>query len=168
MKRILIPVDGSPTSMYGVRHVVKQFVADTAVEIHLLNVQAPFSRDVARFSSRRSRQELHRDQSDASLAAARKELDAHSIPYAVHYAVGDSAQAITDAAARLHCDEIVMSTGRKNALTRLVQGSVAVRVLELSPVPVRVVPGSEMSNLERFGIPAAIAAAAAALIAAID
>jgi nucleotide-binding universal stress UspA family protein len=168
MKRILIPVDGSNTSMFAVRRVVKQFMADSAMEIHLLNVQPAFSRDIAQFSSRRSRQELHREQSDAALAAARKELDSHSIPYAVHYAVGDSAQVIADTAARLHCDEIVMSTGRKNALTRLVEGSVAVRVVELSPVPVALVPGPEMSNLERFGIPAAIAAAAAAVIAAID
>ena len=168
MKRILIPVDGSNTSMFGVRHVVQHFMADTAMEIHLLNVQQPFSEDIAQFSSKRNRQEFHREQSDAALVAARKALDAHSIPYAVHYAVGDSAQLIADTAARLHCDEIVMSTARKNALTRLVEGSVAVRVVELSTVPVEMVPGPEMTKLERFGIPAAIAAGAAALIAAID
>ena len=168
MKRILIPVDGSETSMFGVRHVVQQFMADSAMEIHLLNVQPPFSQDISQFSSRRSRQELHREQADAALVDARKALDAHSIPYAVHYAVGDSAHVISDTAARLHCDEIVLSTARKNSLTRLVEGSVAMHVVELSTVPVELVPGPEMTKLERFGIPAALAAAAAAMIAAID
>ena len=168
MKRILVPIDDSPNAMFAIRHIVRQFLSDSAMELHLLNVQAPFSQHIAQFSSRRSRQETHREQAELALAPARKKLDEHSIPYAVHYEIGDSAKAITETARRLRCDEILMSTGRKSALARLIEDSVAIRVLELSTVPVELIPGAPMTKLERFGLPAALAAAAAALVAAID
>jgi hypothetical protein len=75
--------------------------------------------------------------------------------------MGDKAKVITDAARRLHCDQIVMATARKNSLTRLVEFSVTNRVLELTNVPVEVIAGDSVSRWERYGIPAAIAAAIA-------
>ena len=56
-----------------------------------------------------------------------------------------------------------MGTTRKNALTRLVENSVVDKVIELTSVPVEVIAGDKMSKWERFGIPAGIAAAAAAI-----
>ena len=43
MMKVLIPVDGSGNDQFAVQHVVKQFMNNTAMEVHLLNVQAPFS-----------------------------------------------------------------------------------------------------------------------------
>jgi nucleotide-binding universal stress UspA family protein len=68
-------------------------------------------------------------------------LDKFSIPYAVHIESGDRAKMIIDAVRRLHCDEIVMATARKNSLTRLVESSATNRVLQLTPVPVEVIAG---------------------------
>jgi hypothetical protein len=59
-----------------------------------------------------------------------------------------------------------MSTARKNSLTRLVEGSVVNKVLELTSMPVEVIAGDSVSKLERYGIPAALAAVLAALPAA--
>ena len=101
----------------------------------------PFSSYVARFTSRKSRQDYHREQAEKALAPAREMLDRHSIPYAVHVETGDRATLITAAARRLRCDEIVMATARKNSLTRLVESSVTDRVLKLTPVPVEVIAG---------------------------
>jgi hypothetical protein len=75
---------------------------------------------------------------------------------------------ITETARRLRCDEIVMATARKNSLTRLVETSVTDRVVQLTPVPVEVIAGDSMSNWERYGIPSAIAAAAAMALAIED
>ena len=107
----------------------------------------------------RAHQDYHREQAEKVLAPAREMLDKLSIPYAVHIESGDRAKLITDAARRLHCDEIVMATARKNSLTRLVESSVTNRVLQLTSVPVEVIAGDLMSKWERYGIPAAIAAA---------
>jgi Ca2+-transporting ATPase len=161
MKRVLIPVDGSDNALAAIRQVIKDFVNDSAMEIHLLNVQSPFSRDIAHFISRRTRADYHQEQADRALQPATAMLDRFGIPYATHAATGGRAQAIADAARRLHCDLIVMGTARKNTLTRLVENSVSSRVLELTSVPVEVIAGEAMSKWERYGIPAAIATALA-------
>jgi hypothetical protein len=82
--------------------------------------------------------------------------------------VGERAKTITDTARRLHCDHIVMSTARKNSLTRLVENSVTNKVIELTSVPVEIIAGDSVSKLERYGIPAAIGAALALFLAAAD
>jgi nucleotide-binding universal stress UspA family protein len=165
--RLLIPVDGSPNCEFGVRHVIRQFMNNTAMEIHLLNVQRPFNRDISRFVSRKSRHDHHREQAEKALRPVRQTLDRFGIPYSVHAEVGERARCIADAARRLRCDRIVMSAARKNSLTRLIEDSVTNRVLELTPVPVEVVAGDSVSNYERYGIPAALTALLALLLAAV-
>ena len=168
MLKILVPVAGTPNDAFALRQVTKRFLADSAMEVHLLNVQAPFDSHVANFSSRRSRREYHREQAEKALAPAREALDRHSIPYAVHVEVGDRAETIVAVAKRLQCDEIVMATRRKNSLTRLVESSVTDKVIELTSVPVEITAGEAMSKWERYGIPALIGAAVALLYAIVD
>ncbi len=165
MLKILVPVGGTRNDHFAVQEVVKRFMNDTSMEVHLLNVQMPFSWDIARFTSSKSRHDYHHEQAEKALAPAKEMLDKFSVPYAVHMQLGDRAKVIADVARRLHCDEIVMATARKNSLTRLVENSVTERVIELSPVPVEVIPGDSMSKWERYGIPAAIAALAALVLA---
>ena len=141
---------------------------NSAIEVHLVNVQRPFSAYVAQFSSRRNRLDYHREQAEKALAPAKAMLDKFSIPYAVHSEIGDKAEKITETARRLRCDEIVMATARKNSLTRLVETSITDRVVQLTSVPVEVIAGDSMSNWERYGIPSAIAAAAAMALAIED
>ena len=165
MSKILVPIAGNRNDRFAVQEVIKRFMNNTAMEVHLLNVQKPFSADIAQFSSRRSRHDFHRERAQRALEPAREMLDKFGVPYAVHLEVGDRAKLITDAARRLHCDEIVMATARKNSLTRLVESSVTDRVLELTPVPVEIIAGDSMSKWERYGIPAAIGAGLAMALA---
>ncbi|MET0917180.1 MAG: HAD-IC family P-type ATPase [Burkholderiales bacterium] len=168
MQKVLIPVGGTRNDRFAVETVIKRFVNNTAMEVHLINVQIPFSAYVAQFSSRSNRQDYHRERAEAALAPAKEMLDKFSIPYAVHMEVGDRAQLITAAAKRLHCDGIVMATARKNSLTRLVESSVTDRVIALSTVPVEIIAGDSMSKWERYGIPAAIGAGLAMAVAIVD
>ena len=168
MLKILIPVDGSRNCQFAVKHIIKEFMSNTAMEIHLLNVQPPFSSYIARFVSRKSLHDYHRDEAQKALGPIKQMLDGFSIPYSAHAEVGEKANVITDTARRLNCDHIVMSTARKNSLTRLVEDSVTNRVLELTSVPVEVIAGDAMSKVERYGIPAALAAMLALLLAAAD
>jgi nucleotide-binding universal stress UspA family protein len=82
--------------------------------------------------------------------------------------LGDKAETITRVARELRVAQIVMGTARKNSLTRLIEDSVTNRVLELTEVPVQVVAGEAVSVLERFGVPAGIAAAVALIFVAAD
>ena len=166
LKKVLIPVDGSPNCRFAVKHVVKQFMNNTGMEVHLLNVQAPFNKDITRFVSRKSIHDHHREQAEKALRPVRQEFDNFGIPYSVHIEVGDRAEHIAGAAHRLHCDEIVMSTARKNSLTRLLEQSVTNRLLELTPVPVEIIAGDAVSRWERYGLPAGVGALIALMVTA--
>jgi nucleotide-binding universal stress UspA family protein len=159
MLKALIPVDGSPNSLNAVRHLVRRYMKDRALEVHLLHVRTPFSRHIARFSSRRDRAAHHHDEAVKALKPAREILDKYGVPYALHVELGAKADTIANLARRLRVDQIVMGTARKNSFTRMLEDSVASRVLELAPVPVEVVAGDAISKIERFGVPAGIGAA---------
>ncbi len=62
----------------------------------------------------------------------------------------------------------MMGTARKNSLTRMLEDSVTNKVLELAQVPVEVIAGSDVSKLEKFGVPAGVGAAVALLLVAAD
>lgn len=156
MLKVLIPVNDSRNCQFAVKHVIKEFMNNTAMEIHLLNVQHPFNGDIARFVSKKTLHDYHRDEADKVLAPIRQMLDGFSIPYSTHVEVGHKAKVITATAHRLHCNLIVMSTSRKNSLTRLVEDSVTNKVLELTSVPVELIAGDAMSKWERYGIPAGL------------
>ena len=168
MQRILVPVDGSPNSQYAVRQVINEFMKDSALEVHLLNVQPAFSRHIANFVSRSNRQDYHRAQSQKALGPVKQLLENHGLPYAEHLEVGDKATLIAQAARRLRCDRIVMSTARKNSLTRMLEDSTTNRVLEATDVPVEIIAGDTVSPLERFGVPAGLGAAIVLLLMAAD
>ena len=168
MSKVLLPVDGSPNSMRAVRHVVNQFMTDHETEVHLLHVRTPLSQHIARFLSAGTRRNFHYDEATKAMAPARALLKQHGVPFTSHVELGDKAETITRVAGELGAAQIVMGTARKNSLTRLLEDSVTNRVLELTQVPVSVVAGESVSKLERFGLPAGIAAAAALIIIAVD
>ena len=166
MSKVLVPVDSSPNSQYAVRHAVNEFRKNPAMEIHVLNVQAPFSRYVSRFSGKRNREAFHREEAEKALMPTRRLLESHGVPYVVHVEVGSKAQMIADTARRLQCDHILMSTARKNSLTRMIEDSVTNQVLELTTVPVEVIAGDAISRWERYGIPAGVGASLALFLLA--
>jgi P-type Ca2+ transporter type 2C len=161
--KVLVPVTASHNSELAVQHLVRRSMSEGAIEVHLLNVQHPFSRYVARFVGRTAARDWHRVQAEQALAPARAVLDRFGLPYSVHVAVGDEAECINATARRLHCDRILLGTARKNSLTRLVENSVTNRVLEHAELPVEVIAGDDISPWERYGIPAAIGLALALL-----
>ena len=168
MQRILVPVDGSRNAEFAVRHVITEFMKDSAKEVHLLNVQTPLSQHVSQFVSRRNREDWHREQAEKALAPARRLLEQHGVPHSSTYKLGDRAQVIADEARRLRCHHIVMSTARKNSVTRMLQDSTTNKVLERTSVPVELIAGDAVSRIERWGVPAGAGALIAMLIAALD
>jgi len=166
MLKVLVPVDGSRNSEYALRHVVNEFMKNSAMEIHLLNVQPPFSRHISQFIGRKTRDSFHHDEAEKALRPARQLVEKFGVPYSAHVRVGKKAEAIADEARRLRCDRIVMSTARKNSFTRMLEDSTTNKVLEKTSVPVEVIAGESVSNLERYGLPTGLGAALALLIAA--
>lgn len=166
MLRILVPVDGSSNSLHAVRHVSHEFMKNRALEIHLLNVQAPFSQYISRFASREDRDAFHRDQAERALLPSRQILDRFGVPHEAHMELGQKAFVIADLARRLRCDHIVMSTARKNSLIRMIENSTTNKVIELTTVPVEIIAGDAASKVERYGVPAAVGTVLASLFLA--
>jgi nucleotide-binding universal stress UspA family protein len=154
MLKVLVPIDGSATSNQAVKHIISMQPNHESMEVHLLNVQHPLSRDMSRFFSSGDLAAYHHEQSEKALEGALSQLKAANIPVWEHSDVGDSAESIVEYAKNLKCDAIIMGSGRKNAFTRLLESSVTNRVMELSPVPVEVVPGEQESTMEKVGLPA--------------
>ncbi|HVE49317.1 MAG TPA: universal stress protein [Casimicrobiaceae bacterium] len=166
MHRVLIPVVGSANDDVAIDRVVTKFTQDETLEVHLLSVQAPMSRHVARLLRSGDPAKVQRDESEKALQRSKRLLEEHRIPYCAHVCKGDRAQLIVDEARRLECDRILMSAARKKSLTRMVQDATTNKVLQLSSVPVEIVAGDEISGLERYGVPVVLVAALAILVAA--
>jgi nucleotide-binding universal stress UspA family protein len=142
MKRVLIPIDGSDCALRAVALVIGKralYLSPDDLEIHLINVQAPFSSDISRFASHQQISEFHRQQSEEALRGARQLLDAAGIKYRCHIEVGHIAETITEHASALACDQIVMGTHGRGAFKELVMGSIPLKVLALTSVPVLLV-----------------------------
>jgi nucleotide-binding universal stress UspA family protein len=161
--KVLVPIDGTANSERAVRHVIDKFNeirnAGRTLEVHLLNVQKPFSRHVALFSSGRNRESYHQEESAKALRGAHALLYAANVPHTDHVEVGSRADIIAGTAQRLGCDHIVIGTARKNSITRMFEASVTNQVIERSNIPVEVIPGDAVSALERLGVPAGLCAA---------
>lgn len=166
MLKVLVPVGGSSSSRQAVQYVIDEYRSNPALEIHLLNVQRPFSSHITQFIDSAVVSEAHQDASQEALRPIRQMLDSVGAPYSVHCAVGDSATSIAAAAEQLQCDHIVISSERKNSMIRAVEGSVTNKVLELTTVPVVAIAGDPASKLERYGIPAGVGAGLTWLVVA--
>ena len=166
MLKILVPVDGSSNSQHAVRHVLREFRSNPAMDIHLLNVQPPFTRYITRWVDRKAVNEVHAEASEKALRPIRQMLDEAGAHYAVHLAVGEKATSIAQAAQQQRCDHLVIGTARKHSLIRTGAGSVPNEVIELTTLPVVAIAGDPASRVERYGIPAGVAGGLAWLVVA--
>ena len=143
--RILVPVDGSDHSKRTVRHVIGQKgELRQPLEVMLLNVQPPVpAKDLlldARLSEVHHLEEPLKARGAKLLEGAGAELQAAGIECHPHVEFGEPAPVIARFAKDYHCEMIVMGTHGLSALAGLVLGSVASRVVHLTPVPVVLVP----------------------------
>jgi nucleotide-binding universal stress UspA family protein len=142
MKKVVLPVDGSECSRHAVEHVLARranYRNPDDLEIHLVNVQVPFSGAISQFASHDQIAGFHAEESAKALTQARSLLDAAGVKYSTHAEVGHVAETVTQLADSLHCDEIVMGTHGRGALRELLVGSTTMKVVHLSKVPVLLV-----------------------------
>lgn len=145
MASVLVPVDGSDNALRAVDEACRQLGQGRKATVQLLNVQAPNHSSVVRkFLSQELVDEFYRVEGEAALKAARARLDEAAIPYASHVEVGEVAQAIARCVRDLHCDQVIMGTrgrgsGGLAAVSGLLLGSIATKVLHLVAVPVTLV-----------------------------
>ena len=139
MLRILIPVDGSENSLRAVKFVIKlAALFKEPLELHLLNVQPSFPGTI-RGVHQQARQE-HHDEGLKALAATRKAFDDAGVKYMHHIGIGGAPEIIARYVEDKNIEQVVMGTRGLSAITGMLLGSVAAKVLHLVNVPVLLVP----------------------------
>ncbi|HEX5959885.1 MAG TPA: universal stress protein [Rhodanobacteraceae bacterium] len=139
--KILLPVDGSPSSSRALRYVIKHWGGKTPARrasLLLLHVDPPLPERVGRYLTLEARARFHEDRARRAVRAARRMLRAAGLPFEERLVVGDPAPIVIRTAAKDHCDLIAMGSHGRGALMSLVLGSVVMKVLSLSRVPVLV------------------------------
>ena len=137
---LLLPVDGSVGSARAAAHVARLASLLPALDVHVLNVQ-PLGDDwmVRRMLKPEELVKLEQTWGEAAIAPARAILQEAGVACADHMVQGEVAQTIARLAQELACDQIVMGTQGRSALADVFLGSVAIKVLHLSSVPVTLV-----------------------------
>jgi nucleotide-binding universal stress UspA family protein len=135
--KILLPVDGSIYSTRAARYLARHWPADAAVT--LLNVDAPLRESIAGYLDADSVARFHLDNGSATLRPARRLLAKAGHLFDERMLIGDPATEILRLAKRGRYDLVVMGSHGRGVLKSLFLGSVVVKVLAGSSVPVLVV-----------------------------
>jgi len=140
MLKVLVPVDGSRTSLRAVEHVIKLIQGREPMDVLLVNVQEPVdSWEVSSFLKGSEVQAIQDGKGNAVLDAAAQLLDAAQIPYTRSLLHGGVAEAIARLASEAGCDKIVMGARGESLLEEILIGSVTQEVIRQARVPVTVV-----------------------------
>jgi nucleotide-binding universal stress UspA family protein len=128
----LVAVDSSDNALRAVAHAAGQAGTMNAVALHLVHVQPWLAKEAAEAEL------AHR--ALGATARARDLLDAKGLPWRLHVALGEPAERIIHRAVRISASGIVIGSRGLNVVESLLFGSVAYKVMHLSPLPVMVVP----------------------------
>ncbi|MEW5862704.1 MAG: universal stress protein [Pseudomonadota bacterium] len=141
MKKFLVPVDGSTASLRALREAVRLARLVPGSSLHLVHVYEPAQLNgaLAEHVSREDIESLQRRNAEVVLERAEAEVRDSGVPYSREALKGPIADTIASHAENLACDAIIMGRHGKR-LADFFAGSVALRVLQASKLPVMLVP----------------------------
>jgi nucleotide-binding universal stress UspA family protein len=141
MRKLLVPVDGSETSLRALRYAISLAQTNGPLTVHCVSVHEEpiIFGEVSVYVSREKIAELQRKQCEGPLQVADELLKKAGVPHATEILEGPIAATIAKHADEIGCDGIVMGTRGMTALGDLLMGSVATKVLHAANVPVTLV-----------------------------
>jgi nucleotide-binding universal stress UspA family protein len=141
MNKLLVPVDGSTASLRALKVAVSLARLSPNASLHLVHVHEEplIYGEIAVYVPREKMEALQRAHSDGILDAAEAELRDSAVRHTREVLSGPIAPTIAAHAERLGCDAIVMGRHGKTALGDLLMGSVAMKVLHATRLPVMLV-----------------------------
>ncbi len=138
-RRILVPVDGSPTSERGLQEAVG-LARTTGATLHLLHLltEHPMYADMAPPGALKNTLDNIQGRGERLLAKAGATAKAQGVEADTRLRPAGSrtvAELIVDEAVDAGCDLIVMGTHGRRGLSRITMGSDAEGVIRRAPVP---------------------------------
>ncbi|HUK03912.1 MAG TPA: universal stress protein [Burkholderiales bacterium] len=140
--KILLPVDGSKYSLDAVNSLIEHsnwYREKPSVELLTVHLPVPKLPNMNLVVGKNQIQRYYREEGEASLAEAKKRLDAAGIEYRAQILVGQIADTIVAQAKKTRCDLIFIGTHGRGAAANLLLGSTASKVLHIAAVPVLLV-----------------------------
>jgi nucleotide-binding universal stress UspA family protein len=137
MKRILVPIDGSTYSMKALQYLAKRRQSGDRFEVVVVNVQQNVR--PSRLVSRAMIEDWQQSQAADVLSTPGIRALARKLKAEIQVLIGDPAATIITAAKDSKCAEIVMATRGMGAIKGIFMGSVASKIVQLSPLPVTLV-----------------------------
>lgn len=139
MIKFLLPIDRSKPSERAVRHVIEMSANGLAVTVLLLNVQADLPPRSGSKARRRIEMLQQLEEGERAMRPAMTLLERTGVQHKCYSRSGAPADVILKFAREKNCDAIIMGTRGLGAIEGLVLGSVAMKVLQLAPMPVTLV-----------------------------
>ena len=142
--KILLAVDGSKSALRATRNLVETLAQyKQTPEVELVTVRQPLPH-IGPFGSvvigQDTIESYHREEGEKALAPSKQVLEAAGIRYSPHVLVGEIAQTIIAHAQKSGCEMIYIGTRGMTPISSALLGSIAMKVLYLTPVPVVLVP----------------------------
>ena len=140
MLKILLAVDGSESATRATQKVIEAAGwFKEPLEVELVTVHLPLPQ-VGGFAgavvSHDMVEKYYSEEGGKALAPARELLDGAGIRHVPHILVGEIAQSVVGHAQQTDCKLLFVGTRGMSAMSNLMVGSVATKVLHLSTVPV--------------------------------
>jgi nucleotide-binding universal stress UspA family protein len=140
--KILLAVDGSKYAIDAVKFLTTHldWVREKPqVDLLYVHPAVPKLSGLGAVIGKKQLEQYYQDEGTEALAAAKQVLDAAKIAYDAHVLVGPPAETIVAHAKRARCDLLLIGHRGMSAAASMVLGSIASKVLHLSPVPVLLV-----------------------------
>ena len=138
--KILVPIDGSAYSENSLAFVASRTsLLGHAPEIELLVVLDPLPARAARLVGKESLTRYYEEEAEKIFEPARAFLRSHNVPVTEAFIVGDPSEKISEEAARMDADLIIMGSRGRTALAGLFLGSVTNGVLARTKNPILIV-----------------------------
>jgi nucleotide-binding universal stress UspA family protein len=140
--KILVAADGSKGSIDAVKFLTAHLGwAHERPQVELLYVHPPVPKlsGLGAVVGKKDLERYYREEGEEALAAAKQLLDAAKMAYSPHILVGPPAETIVAHAKKARCDLLLIGHRGMGAAASMMMGSVAIKALQLSTIPVLLV-----------------------------
>lgn len=141
MHKLLVAIDGSDHARRALEYALKLARENGPIELHLLTVQpeANVYGEIQVYVTEEQMAKLQRRHSEDIIAPAVEAAKKAGVAHTSEIVVGDAAATIVKRAEELGCDGIVAGTQGRGAVGSLLMGSVALKVVHLTKLPVTLI-----------------------------
>lgn len=140
MKKILVPVDASGAALRALKQAI-ELARLSGGSLHIVHAhdEPDVHGELALYVNPERMAEFQKQHSETILARAEDELKGSGVPYTKEVLTGPIGRTISAHAERIGCDVIVMGRHGESAIADMLAGSIAMKVVHLSRLPVMLV-----------------------------